>query len=81
MIKRLLEKGYVNSAQARSIELFVLWTIFSLAFWLLDNLELLMNWQDVDWKKFLFVFASTTATAILAWLRKYLRDKSADLLK
>lgn len=81
MIKRLLEKWWVNSAQARAIELFVLWTFFSFAFGLMDNLELLLNWQEVDWNKFLFVFASTTATAILAWFRKYLRDKSADLLQ
>lgn len=81
MIKRLLENKYVTAPQARAIELFILWTIFSFAFWLLDNLELIMNGWTVDWQNFLFVFASTTTTAILAGFRKYLRDmQSKDLL-
>ena len=81
MIKRLLEKWYVNSAQARSLELFVLWTFFSLAFGLLDNVELVLDWQPVDWKRFTIIFAWTTATAILAGFRKYLRDLQSNLDK
>jgi hypothetical protein len=79
MIKWLLSTGYVSPAQARWIELFVIWTIFSFLFWLLDNVELLMNGWDVNRSSFWFVFASTTTTAILAWFRKYLRDLQSNI--
>ncbi len=74
MIKRLLKKNYLTSAQARTAEIFLLWLLFSFAFWVLDNVEVIMNWWSVDRKAFLLAFSSTTTSAIFAWLKKYLRD-------
>lgn len=78
MIKRLLDRCYITPSQARGIEMFALWLFFSFAFGLLDNLELLLNGEAVDWNRFLIIFAGTTMTAVLAGVRKYLRDLQAN---
>jgi len=80
MIKRLLDKGYLTAAQARAVEVFFIMLVCSLATGLLDNVEIMVNGWEVKRKAFILMFATTTVWAIIAWVKKYLRDLQAELI-
>ena len=73
-IKYLIEKEYITPAIGRCIEWFIIWIVLALAMGILDNIETLLNGWIVDWKLFFIAFWSTTALAIVSWVRKHMRD-------
>ena len=77
IIVYLLKKKIITPSQARAIEIFMLWIVFSFVTQLIDLWTQMLNWQTItleDFKIFLITFLTTTWTAILAWLKKYIRD-------
>lgn len=77
VIGYLIEKAYLTPAQGRAIEAFIIGTGVSLLVWVLDNVEILIDWGDVDWRLFFVTFAATTSKAIVMGIKKHLRDMKA----
>lgn len=76
----LLHKEFISPAFARWLELFVLSTLLNLAVGILDNIDVIINWGEVDWKLFLTTFGTTTALSVTAAIKKHLRDKKYDAM-
>jgi len=74
MIKFLIKEWFLTSAQARWMELVFIWFFVSLSTWILDNLDVILNWWTVDWKLFFITMGSTFWLWLTAAIRKYLRD-------
>ena len=73
-----IDRELITPAQGRAIELFILNTFSSLSIWLLDNVDVLLQGWTVDRQAFVIAFATGTAMAITAWLRKRARDLNPD---
>jgi hypothetical protein len=81
MIKFLLEKGYINSAQWRTIELFIINSWLALWILILDNIDIIINWWNVNWSLSLWTFFLWLVSAVTAWVRKGMRDKIEEFTK
>ena len=73
-IKTWIEKGYITSATARAIELWILGTLSAFVVWALDNLDVILQGGSVDRQTFIITFGTSTALTITARLKKRARD-------
>lgn len=75
----LIKKEFITSAQGRFIEIFIYWVLISLFIGILDNLSLILDGGEVEWKAFFVTFGITTSQAIITAIQKHLRDLKAQL--
>jgi hypothetical protein len=81
LIKVLIKKKVINSAQWRAIESFIATTLTSFFVLLLENIDLILTWNIIEFKYTLIVFVSWVWNMVYLWFRKWRRDKIKELIK
>lgn len=75
----LINREIITSAQGRFIEIFIYWVLISLFIGILDNLSIILDGGEIEWKYFFITFGITTSQAIITAIQKHLRDLKAQL--
>lgn len=81
LIQKALERKRISPSQARAVETFIVSTVISFGFLVLDNLDKLLSWQSVDRRDALIVFSVWVSASITMWVRKRLRDKTIEFME
>jgi len=80
IIKKLIKQWVINPAQARALETFITTTLASLLVLIAENINILFQWEIIEFKNALMVFGGGVIVSIQMWIQKYMRDKAKDLL-